>query len=449
MGGGQKPHTPIACVVLAAGRGTRMRSARAKVAHALAGRPLLAWVLAAAQALEPAKIIVVGPPDAPEVAQIAAPHPVAVQAARDGTGGALAAALPALEGFCGPVLVLMGDVPLIDPGTLRALLAAAPAGGCAVLGARMDDPTGYGRLILDTRNALARIVEEKDANDTERSVSLVNAGVWALPAGPLPRWLAQIGTDNAAGERYLTDLPPIAARDGARTAVHVTDDPGPLRGVNTRADLAALEAVVQGRLRSRAMAGGATLADPATTYFSWDTALGRDVEVGPCVAFGPGVAVADGARIGAFSHLEGVTVGPGAAVGPFARIRPGTTIGAGARVGNFVEVKASDIGPGAKAGHLAYIGDAAIGAQANFSAGAVVANYDGRAKHRTTVGAGAMVGTNATLVAPVEVGAGAYIAAGSVITRDVEAGALAVARGRQVARAGWAVRRGGDPIPLR
>lgn len=430
----------LACVVLAAGRGTRMRSARAKVLHPLAGRPLIGWVLAALEALEPAKIVVVGPPDSGEVAAAAAPHATVVQAERDGTGGALDAALPALAGFTDTVLVVMGDAPLIAPETLRDLLDAR-GDGLAVLGAELDDPTGYGRFVLNENNAMECIVEEKDADEALRAVRLVNAGAWALPAAPLEGWLAQLTTENAAGERYLTDLPPIAARGGVATRAHISDDPGALKGVNTRAQLAALEGQVQARLREKAMAGGATLADPATTYFSHDTALERDVEVGPCVVFGPGVRVADCAQIRAFSYLEGVAVEAGATIGPFARIRPGTTIGPGARIGNFVEVKASAIGAGAKAGHLAYIGDATLGAGVNFSAGAITVNYDGRAKHRTVVGDGAMVGSDVTLVAPVEVGAGAYVAAGSTITKPVPEGALAVARSRPTVIDGWASRK--------
>mgnify|MGYP003563005745 CR=1 FL=1 len=414
-----------------------MRSARPKVLHPLAGRPLLAWVLEALEALAPARIVVVAGPGGEDVAAAAHPYAVATQPVQDGTGGALAAALPSLAGFDGQVLVVMGDVPLVEPACLHALLDAAGE-GAAVLAADLPDPAGYGRVIVNTNGDVERIVEEREANAAQRAVRLVNAGAWVLPSQGLGRWLSALTPDNAAGERYLTDLPGHMAQDGVATRPCVVGDPMALRGVNTRADLAALEALVQGRLREKAMAGGVTLADPGTTYLSWDTALAPDVTVGPCVAFGPGVRVDEGAEIRAFSHLEGATVETGAVVGPFARLRPGTRVGAGARVGNFVEIKAATLGAGVKAGHLAYIGDAILGPCVNFSAGAVVANYDGRTKHKTTIGQGAMVGTNAVLVAPVEIGAGAFVAAGSVITKAVPAGALAVARGRQEVKPGRA-----------
>jgi bifunctional UDP-N-acetylglucosamine pyrophosphorylase/glucosamine-1-phosphate N-acetyltransferase len=437
------PASTPAVVVLAAGKGTRMRSAIPKPLHPVGGAPMLAHALAAARAVEPARLVVVtaAPDDA--VAQAArALDPdvrIAPQTAQAGTGDAARAALPALEDFEGPVAVIFADAPLIRPETLRALLAAAGDGGVAVAGFEPAEPGRYGRLVREASGDLAAIVEAADADPATLALSLCNAGPMAFPAGNGRRWLAALRSDNAQGEYYLTDLVAMAAAEGLRRRV-VLCAPDEAMGVNDRVQLAAAEAAFQTRARAAAMAAGATLVAPETVFLARDTRLGRDVMVEPHVVFGPGVTVADGATVAAFSRLEGCEVGPGAQVGPYARLRPGAVVGAGARVGNFVEIKAATLGPGAKVNHLAYVGDATVGAEANLGAGTITCNYDGVAKHRTEIGAGAFVGSNSALVAPVRIGSGAYVASGSVITADVAPDALAIARARQVEKPGLAAK---------
>ena len=424
-------------VILAAGKGTRMKSDRPKVMHPVAGRTMLNHVLDAAAALGPERVVVVVGPDMPDVTATAAPHPVVVQEHQAGTADAVRTALPALEGFTGTVLVLYGDTPLVTAGTLSRLagaLAGETAPAVAVLGMRPADPTGYGRLILGG-DGLQAIVEHADAGPEQRSVTLCNAGLMALDGARLPALLDGIGNDNAKGEFYLTDAVAVARRQGWACAV-AEGDAAEMAGVNSRADLAGVEAVMQDRLRLAAMGAGATLLDPATTWLSWDTRLGRDVTVGQSVAFGPGVTVADGVEILPFCHLEGVSVASGAVIGPFARLRPGASIGPGARIGNFVEVKNAIVEDGAKVNHLSYVGDARIGARANIGAGTITCNYDGFLKHHTDIGKGAFIGSNTALVAPVTVGDGAIVAAGSTVTVDVPADALALARGIQTNRTG-------------
>jgi bifunctional UDP-N-acetylglucosamine pyrophosphorylase/glucosamine-1-phosphate N-acetyltransferase len=329
--------------------------------------------------------------------------------------------------------------------------AARDAGAAVVaLGFHAADPGGYGRLVLDAAGGLERIVEAADADEATRALTLCNSGLMAFDAARGRRWLAALSTANAKGEYYLTDLVAAARAEGLPCAVALCPEAETL-GVNDRADLARAEAAFQARARAAAMAGGATLVAPETVFLAWDTRLAPDVEVGPHVVFGPGVTVESGATIHAFSHLEGCHVGAGAAIGPFARLRPGAAIGEGARVGNFVEVKNARLGPGAKANHLAYLGDATVGAGANIGAGAITCNYDGVAKHRTEIGEGAFVGSNAALVAPVTIGAGAYVASGSVVTADVAADALAIGRARQVVKPGLAarLRRAKRPPPAR
>jgi len=435
---------PLAVVILAAGAGTRMRSAIPKPLHAIAGAPMLAHALRAALALAPARLVVVTGHGGAEVAAVArALHPgvaIAEQRPQLGTGHAVRCALPALEGFSGDVLVLYADTPLIAPDTLRAMLAALAAGAAvAALGFEAAAPGGYGRLILDAEGGLARIVEAADATDAERAVTLCNSGVMAFDAARGAAWISALSNENARGEYYLTDLVAAARAGGLRCAVTTCPESETL-GVNSRADLAAAEAAFQARARAAAMAGGATLTDPASAFLAFDTKLGQDVTIGPNVVFGPGVTVGDGARIHAFCHLEGCVLRAGAEVGPFARLRPGADIGAGARAGNFVEIKNTVLGPGAKANHLSYLGDADIGAGANIGAGTITCNYDGYLKHRTSIGAGAFIGSNSALVAPVRIGEGAYVGSGSVVTQDVADDALAIGRARQVTKPGFAAK---------
>ena len=436
----------LAVVVLAAGLGTRMRSGRPKVLHAIAARPLIGHVMAALAPLNPAKTVVVVGPGMEAVAaaaRAAAPKldvlPV-VQRDRRGTGHAVRQARVALAGFRGDVLVVIGDAPLLRPETLRRLVAARHAGAgaaIAVLGMELAEPGEYGRMITGPDTTLERIVEARDASDAERAVTLCNAGVLAADRQGLFELLAKLKPNNAKRELYLTDVVGLARTAGHR-CTWTTAPAEELIAVNTRAELAAAEAALQARLRAAAMANGATLVDPATVWFAHDTVLGQDVTIGPGVVFGPGVRVGDGAEIRAFCHLEGVRIGAGAIVGPFARLRPGAEIGAGAHIGNFVEVKNARIGAGAKANHLAYVGDARVGPEANIGAGTITCNYDGFAKHETDIGAEAFIGSNATLIAPVRIGARAVVAGGSTVTDDVPADALSFGRARQTTKRGAA-----------
>ncbi len=435
----------VAAVILAAGKGVRMKSARPKVLHEIGGRTMIAQVIETARALAPQRMALVIGDHSPELTAFAgaldASIAIAVQAPPKGTAHAVEQALPALDGFSGAVLVVYADTPLVREETLRAL-ASEIAGGAtaAVLGFTPDDPGGYGRLKLDANGELVAIVEAKDADPDELAIDLCNSGVMAIEADFLTRRLKDIDNKNAKGEFYLTDIIALARAGGKRCVVIETDDEEEVIGVNSRSDLAEAEAAFQWRKRFAAMEDGATLADPSTVYFSFDTAVGKDVVIGQHVVFGPGVSIADGVEIKPFCHVEGASVAKGAVIGPFARLRPGAEIGADARVGNFVEVKKAVIGADAKANHLSYIGDAEIGAGANIGAGTITCNYDGHAKHKTVIGANAFIGSNSALVAPVTIAAGAYVGSGSVITRDVDAGDLAVARGRQTAIKGWAAR---------
>ena len=437
----------LACVVLAAGKGTRMRSTLPKVLHPVGGRPMIEHVLAHAWALLPERVVLVVGPELEGAAGgfggCAGSLDCVVQDEPLGTAHAVAQARPLLEDFGGDVLVLYADTPLVRIETLAGLVRArhgVAGAAAAVLGFRPADPAAYGRLILSPDGTLERIVEHAEANEAERAVTLCNAGMMAVDGRRLFALLDAIGNDNAKGEYYLTDLPAIAAAQGGACAV--AEAPADeVMGINDRAELAAAERIMQERLRHAAMVGGATLADPATVWLSVDTRIGRDVTIGPNVAIGRGVIIEDGAEIRPFSHLEGVRVRKQAVIGPFARLRPGSDIGEGARVGNFVEVKNSNVQQGAKINHLSYVGDAGVGAGANIGAGTITCNYDGYRKSRTEIGAGAFIGSNTALVAPVTVGPGAVVGAGSVITEDVEADAIAVARGEQRQREGAAARR--------
>jgi bifunctional UDP-N-acetylglucosamine pyrophosphorylase/glucosamine-1-phosphate N-acetyltransferase len=432
---------PIAAIILAAGKGTRMQSDLHKVLHPVAGRPMLLHLVESVAALGPDHTVVVVGAGRQQVEAAVASLGIATahQAQQLGTGHAVAQAEAALQGFDGDVLVLYGDVPLVSTATMRRMLDRlhgedAPA--TVVLGFRPADPAAYGRIIAEG-DRIVKMVEFKDATAEERAETLCNSGLMAVRSADLFALLARVGNDNAAGEYYLPDVVMLAAADG-RTSAVIETDAGEVAGVNSRAELAKVEAAWQAVRRERAMAEGATLVAPDTVWFAHDTVLGRDVVLEPNVVFGPGVRVADGVTIRAFSHLEGATVGEDSEVGPYARLRPGAVLEAQSKVGNFVEIKNAVLGRGAKANHLTYLGDAEVGAGANIGAGTITCNYNGYLKNRTRIGEGAFVGSNSALVAPVTIGAGAIVAAGSVITRDVEPDALAVARGEQEARPGWA-----------
>ncbi|MEH3148023.1 MAG: bifunctional UDP-N-acetylglucosamine diphosphorylase/glucosamine-1-phosphate N-acetyltransferase GlmU [Methylobacterium frigidaeris] len=432
---------PLLAVVLAAGKGTRMRSDRPKVLHPLAGRPMLGHVLAAVLAAGATRVAVVAEPGRDDVATAtAAAAPGAMlcpQAERLGTAHAVLAARDALAAGTDDVVVAFGDTPLVTARTLERLRAPLAEGAAiVVLAFEAADPAGYGRVLVED-GRVAAIREDKDATPDERAVRLCNAGLMALAGPHALGLLDRISNDNAAGEYYLTDAVGLAAAAGLRVAV-VTVDEAEAQGINDRVQLAAAEAVIQARLRREAMLGGATLIAPETVFLSHDTVLGRDVTVEPHVVFGPGVVVGDGCVIHAFSHLEQARLEVGAQVGPFARLRPGARLAAGAKVGNFVELKNAALGEGAKVSHLSYVGDAEVGAGANLGAGTITCNYDGVNKHRTVIGGGAFVGSNSSLVAPVTIGAGAYVGSGSVVTEDVPPDALALGRGRQVTKPGWA-----------
>ncbi|MBR0650956.1 bifunctional UDP-N-acetylglucosamine diphosphorylase/glucosamine-1-phosphate N-acetyltransferase GlmU [Roseomonas terrae] len=427
-----------AAIILAAGLGTRMRSARPKVMHPLAGRPMIRHLLAACEAQFERIVIVVGP-DMPDLEKAVAPHQVVVQHERLGTGHAALQARSLLGGYNGDVAVLYGDNPLVTPETIGRLLAARREGGIlALLAMRPADPGRYGRVIQDADGSVTRIVEWADATEQERAVPLCNAGVVCAPAQDLFDWLGRVKNDNAKGEYYLTDVVAMGYRSptGTRRVVAVEAPEAELRGINSKAELAAAEAELQSRLRVAALDAGVTMTAPETVFLSHDTALAADVVIEPHVVFAPGVIVEAGATIRAFSHLEGCVVKRDAVIGPYARLRPGTVVEPRAHVGNFVELKATTLGEGAKANHLAYLGDASIGAGANIGAGTITCNYDGVHKHRTAIGQGAFIGSNTALVAPVQVGDRALVGAGSVITADVPDDALAIARGQQAVKPG-------------
>ena len=434
---------PLAAVILAAGKGTRMKTATHKVLHPLAGRPMIEHLLAALGQLAPERtVVVVGEGREQLEASLAGRATFVVQQPQLGTGHAVQQAEDALDGFEGDVLVLYGDVPLVRATTMRALverLHDKDAPEAVVLGFEPDDPLQYGR-VLATGDRITWMVEHKDADEGQRACRLCNSGLLAARSESLFALLARVGNDNAQGEYYLPEIVNIAIADGRHCAVVVTDDPDEVAGINSRAELAAAEARWQQARRARAMADGASLVAPETVFFSWDTVLGRDVTVEPNVVFGPGVEVADRVTIHAFSHLEGATLGSGVSVGPFARLRPGAVLEAGAKVGNFVEVKNAVLGEGAKANHLSYLGDATVGAGANIGAGTITCNYDGYFKHRTEIGPRAFIGSNSALIAPLRIGADAIVGAGSAVSRDVADGELRMVRAEQLVKPGWADR---------
>lgn len=421
-----------------------MRSDTHKVLHPIASRPLLLHLLDRVDALgAERRVVVVGKGrDQVEAAIAGRDVKIALQAEQKGTGHAVQQAAAALSGYDGPVVILYGDTPFVEAETLRRMLDrldGKDGPGVVVLASCPEDPLKYGRIILGEGDRIAKMVEYKDATDEERSVRLCNSGMMAVRASDLFRWLEKVGNDNAAGEYYLPDVVNIAAAEG-RDAVVIEGDPYETAGINSRAELAHLELEWQRRRREQVLHEGATLIDPESVWFAFDTKLGRDVTVEPHVVFGPGVQVADGATIHAFSHIEGALIGAKAKIGPFARIRPGTKLAERTRVGNFVELKKAEVAEGAKVNHLSYIGDATVGAGVNIGAGTITCNYDGFGKYRTEIGEGAFIGSNSALVAPVRIGGGAIVGAGSVITKDVEPDSLALERSEQKGIAGWARR---------
>lgn len=435
---------PFAALILAAGKGTRMKSDLHKVLHPIAGKPMLGHLIAAVDRLGAARKLVVTGAGREQVEAFVAPLgvEVATQEPQLGTAHAVQQGEAALADFDGDVLILYGDVPLVPAETIRRMLdrlQGEDAPVAVVLGFRPDDALAYGRILARGDGTIDDMVEYKDATTEQRAIDLCNSGLMAVRGHELWRLLAKVGNDNAAGEYYLPDIVRIARAEGGRSVV-VEAEAWEVAGVNSRAELAAVEAEWQRRRRLAAMADGATLIAPETVWFSHDTMVGRDVVIEPHVFFGPKVTIEDGVAIHGFSHIEGATVRTGAEIGPYVRLRPGADIGEGAKIGNFVEVKNGRFGKGAKANHLSYIGDADVGAKANIGAGTITCNYDGFLKYRTVIGEGAFIGSNSALVAPVTIGDGAIVGAGSTVTRDVEADALAVARGQQESRAGWAAR---------
>ena len=435
---------PIAAIILAAGKGTRMKSDTHKVLHPIAGRPMLLHLIDSVAALEPARTVVVVGAGREQVEAAVAPHGAETvhQAEQLGTGHAVLQARDALAGFDGEVLTLYGDVPLVSTATMHRMIERLHGNdnpAVVVLGFRPADPGAYGRVIADPSGRIVKMVEFKDANAEERAETLCNSGLMAARAADLFALLDRVGNANAAGEYYLVDIVNIAAADGRPSAV-IETQATEVTGVNSRGELAALEGEWQQARRAQAMADGVTLIAPETVWFAHDTAIGRDVTIEPNVVFGPGVEIADQVVIHAFSHIEGATIASGATVGPYARLRPGAVLEEGSKVGNFVEMKQAVLGKGAKANHLTYLGDAEVGAGANIGAGTITCNYDGYFKYGTRIGAGAFIGSNSALVAPVKIGDGAIIGAGSVITSDVEADALGLTRASTTIKVGWAKR---------
>jgi bifunctional UDP-N-acetylglucosamine pyrophosphorylase/glucosamine-1-phosphate N-acetyltransferase len=435
---------PLAAIILAAGKGTRMKSDLHKVLHPIAGRPMLEHLIASVEAVGAETMVVVVGSGREQVEPLVARRggSVVVQEPQLGTAHAVQQAEAALAGFEGDVLILYGDVPFVTAATMermRERLAAEDAPATVVVAFRPEDPKHYGRILARPDGTIEKMVEYKDASEEERAVDLCNSGLMAARAADLWPLLARVGNDNASGEYYLPDAVMLAAADG-RSSAAIEVPAGEVEGINSRAELAVQEAAWQRARRERAMAEGATLIAPDTVWFSHDTEIGRDVTIEPNVFFGPGVRVADRVTIRAFSHIEGASIESGAEIGPYARLRPGAEIGEKAKVGNFVEVKKAKLGAGAKANHLSYLGDSEIGAGANIGAGTITCNYDGFLKYPTRIGEGAFIGSNSALVAPVTIGARAIVGAGSVVTRDVAADALAVARGDQKERPGWAAR---------
>ena len=435
--------TDLAIVVLAAGKGTRMKSDLHKVLHPIAGRPMLEHLLASSAELAPQRQVVIAGHGRDQLeAQLGTRAAIAVQEPQLGTGHAVQQAQGALAGFSGDVLILYGDVPFVSAATMRAMierLHAADNPAVVVLGFEPADTLQYGRVVAD-QGRIVKMVEHKDATEAERACRLCNSGLMAARSDELFGLLERVGNDNAAGEYYLVDVVNVANADGRLCAVVVTPDAHEVEGINSRAELAEAEQRWQQRRRRAAMDDGATLIAPETVWFAWDTQLGRDVLIEPNVFFGPGVQVADKVKIRANCHIEGTRIASGCEVGPFARLRPGAVLEERARIGNFVEMKKATMGKGAKANHLSYIGDAEVGAGANIGAGTITCNYDGYFKYKTVIGEGAFIGSNSSLIAPVRIGADAIVGAGSAVSRDVADGELRIVRAEQLVKPGWADR---------
>jgi len=429
-------NTPLAIIILAAGKGTRMKSDIPKVMHELAGKPMINWLIETCERLNPDKIITVIGPDMPELAAAAAPHETVIQETRNGTGGAVKCALPALNGFNGNVLIVMGDEPLVELDTLESLINANTL---AVQGFNTQTPAGLGRMIVNDDHSLKEIVEDADCTPDQKQITLCNAGNYCVPSESLAAWINQITDDNAQGEIYLTDLPAIAAKDGVKTTVIQSNWNGAW-GVNDRTQLAAHEEKAQNILREDAMKNGVSMIDPATVYLRHDTKIAGGTILEPNIFFGSNVTIENDVTIKAFSHIEGAHIKSGAIIGPFARLRPETQIGQDVRIGNFVEVKKSKIGKGSKLNHHGYVGDTEMGEGVNFSCGAITVNYDGFQKHKTIIGDNVMVGSNVSLVAPIEIGDGAFLAAGSTLTANVESDALSMTRTKAETKPGWAAK---------
>lgn len=435
--------SPLAIIVLAAGKGTRMKSDLHKVLHPIAGRPMLMHLMASAAELSPARQVVVAGHGREQLENaLGGSADIAVQDPQLGTAHAVQQAQGALAGFEGDVLILYGDVPFVRASTMRAMierLHGADEPAAVVLGFAPADTLQYGRVIADD-GRIVKMVEHKDASEAERACRVCNSGLMAVRSADLFGLLARVGNDNAQGEYYLPDVVNISIADGRTCAVVVTDDADEVAGINSRGELAEAEGRWQQRRRAAAMADGASLIAPETVWFAWDTVLGRDVTIEPNVFFGPGVTVGDNVTIHAFSHLEGASLAQGVEVGPYARLRPGARLEEKVKVGNFVEVKNAVLHKGAKANHLTYLGDADVGAGANIGAGTITCNYDGYFKHRTVIGERAFIGSNSALIAPVRIGADAIVAAGSAVSRDVADGELRMVRAEQLVKPGWADR---------
>ena len=436
--------TDFAAIILAAGKGTRMKSDTHKVLHPIAGRAMIDHLMASVGELEPKEqVVVVGAGREQLEAALGERATTCLQEPQLGTGHAVQMAEDALSSFSGDVLILYGDVPFVSAKTMRAMierLNADDAPAVVVLGFEPEDALQYGRVIADNAGAISKMVEFKDASEAERACRICNSGLMAAKSDDLFKLLARVGNDNAQEEYYLPDIVNIAIGDGRTCAVVITDNPDEVAGINSRAELADAEGRWQAERRLKAMADGVTLKAPDTVYFSHDTVLGRDVVVEPHVVFGTGVTVADGVHIKSFTHIEGATLGKAVQAGPFARLRPGAVLEEDAFIGNFVEMKKATLGKGAKASHLSYIGDATVGAKANIGAGTITCNYDGYFKYQTVIGERAFIGSNSALVAPVNIGADAIVAAGSTVSRDVGAGELRMVRAEQLVKQGWADR---------
>lgn len=434
---------PLAIIILAAGKGTRMKSDLHKVLHPVAGRPMLDHLLESAADLRPERQVVIAGHGYEQLEKaLAGRAEMALQEPQLGTGHAVQQAEAALAGFVGDVLILYADVPFVRPETMRAMVERLHEGdspAAVVLGFEPADALQYGRVIA-SEGRIEKMVEFKDASAQERACTLCNSGLMAVPAERLFALLARVGNDNAQGEYYLPDIVNLALGDGETCAIIVADDPEEVEGINSRAELATAEHRWQQRRRAQAMAGGATLVAPETVWFAWDTRLGRDVLVEPNVVFGPGVEIADNVTIRGFCHIEGATIAGGAEVGPYARLRPGAVLEENSKIGNFVEMKMTVLGRGSKANHLTYLGDTEVGEGANIGAGTITCNYDGYFKYRTVIGDGAFIGSNSALVAPVTIGKNAIVGAGSAVSKDVADGELCLVRGEQTAKPGWATR---------